>query len=423
VPKRKVHNIEYIVLLFYASTLFITGLMVQEIKKFSGITLVSDEGVFLAYSHYLAGISLSELEQQHLAGYGQFYWIKCFFLVFPASLLNRLGITGIESLRLVIWILGAFTCLALFKLAKRNCVNPIKVLIFYFCALPLGAMIRYFGIKDSLVSGLLLLLFVCIGKVLSDNKFQVNHIRKSAGLTLAISSFFFIQHNFVLISCISLLLTAALKRELFLAFVSVGGIVIYGVLSLSVNQLSGDTLKPTQIVDFSNFHSIEAVRGGSLIPESFLQNTTPESNIQNTTPESNIQNTTPESNIQNTTPESNIQNTTPEFTVKESVNQKSSILNTKIFHLFYINFSNTLSTVVSFEGLIWLVILMFLFRTLSSFRVYPTEIVLLVSFVVLSYFGILMYDDNFGTFLRHRSSLAAATIYCLLRIRNYRLQM
>ncbi len=395
-PKRKVHNIEYIVLLFYASTLFITGLMVQEIKKFSGITLVSDEGVFLAYSHYLAGISLSELEQQHLAGYGQFYWIKCFFLVFPASLLNRLGITGIESLRLVIWILGAFTCLALFKLAKRNCVNPIKVLIFYFCALPLGAMIRYFGIKDSLVSGLLLLLFVCIGKVLSDNKFQVNHIRKSAGLTLAISSFFFIQHNFVLISCISLLLTAALKRELFLAFVSVGGIVIYGVLSLSVNQLSGDTLKPTQIVDFSNFHSIEAVRGGSLIPESFLQNTTPESNIQNTT---------------------------PEFTVKESVNQKSSILNTKIFHLFYINFSNTLSTVVSFEGLIWLVILMFLFRTLSSFRVYPTEIVLLVSFVVLSYFGILMYDDNFGTFLRHRSSLAAATIYCLLRIRNYRLQM
>ena len=109
--------------------------MIQEIEKFSGITLVSDEGIFLAYSHYLAGISLSELEQQHLAGYGQFYWIKCFFLVFPASLLNRVGITGVESLRLVIWILGAFTSLALFKLAKRNCVNQINVLIFYFLLL------------------------------------------------------------------------------------------------------------------------------------------------------------------------------------------------------------------------------------------------------------------------------------------------
>lgn len=395
-PKRKVHNIEYIIVLFYASTLFITGLIVQEIKKLSGITLVSDEGVFLAYSHYLAGISLSELEQQHFAGYGKFYWIKCFFLVFPASLLNRVGITGVESLRLVIWIFGAFTCLALFKLAKRNGVNQFNVLIFYFCAFPLGAMIRYFGIKDSLVSGLLLLLFVYIGKVVSDNEFQVNHIQKSVGLTLAISSFFFIQHNFVLILCISLFLTAALKRKLFLAFVSVGGVVIYGVLSLSVNQLSGDTSKSTQIIDVSNILSTKAVRGGSLIPESFLQNIAPESIIQNIV---------------------------PEFMVKESVNQQSSIINTKIFHLFYINFSNILSTIVSLEGLVWLVILIFLIRTLSRFRVYPTEIVLLVNLILLSYFGILMYDENFGTFLRHRSLLAVATIYCLLRIRNCRLQM
>jgi hypothetical protein len=396
VPKRKVHNIEYIIVLFYASTLFITGLIVQEIKKLSGITLVSDEGVFLAYSHYLAGISLSELEQQHFAGYGKFYWIKCFFLVFPASLLNRVGITGVESLRLVIWIFGAFTCLALFKLAKRNGLNQFNVLIFYFCAFPLGAMIRYFGIKDSLVSGLLLFLFVYIGKVVSDNEFQVNHIQKSVGLTLAISSFFFIQHNFVLILCISLFLTAALKRKLFLAFVSVGGVVIYGVLSLSVNQLSGDTSKSTQIIDVSNILSTKAVRGGSLIPESFLQNIAPESIIQNIV---------------------------PEFMVKESENQQSSIINTKIFHLFYINFSNILSTIVSLEGLVWLVILIFLIRTLSRFRVYPTEIVLLVNLLLLSYFGILMYDENFGTFLRHRSLLAVATIYCLLRIRNCRLQM
>ena len=383
-PKRKVHNVEYLIVLFYASTLFMTGLIVQEIKKLSGITLVSDEGVFLAYSHYLAGISLSELEQQHFNGYGQFYWIKCFFLVFPASLLNRVGITGVESLRLVVWLFGAFICLVLFKLAKKNGVSQLNLLIFYFCAFPLGAMIRYFGIKDSLVSGLLLLLFVYIGKVVSDDKFQVNHIQQSVGLTLAISSFFFIQHNFVLILCISFLLTAVLKRKLFLAFVSVGGIVIYAVLSLSVNQLSGNTSKSTQIIDVSNILSTKSIPGGSLIPESFVQSIAPDSIIQNIVP---------------------------------------NILNTKIFHLFYLNFSNVLSTIVSLEGLVWLVILLFLLRTLSRFRVYPTEIVLLVSLSLLSYLGILMYDENFGTFLRHRSLLAVATIYCLLRIRNYRLQM
>jgi hypothetical protein len=396
VQKRKVHNVEYLIVLFYASTLIMTGFVVQEIKKLSGVTLVSDEGVFLTYSHYLAGISLSELEQQHFAGYGKFYWIKCFFLVFPASLLNRLGITGVESLRLVIWLFGALTCLALFKLAKKNGVSQLGVLILYFCAFPLGAMIRYFGIKDTLVSGLLLLLFVYIGKVLSDNKMKVKNTQKSVGLTLAISSFFFIQHNFVLILCISLFLTAVLKRNLFLAVVSTGGVVIYAVLSLSVNMLSDDTSKSAQIIDVSNVLSTKAVSGGSLIPESFLQSIAPDSIIQNIA---------------------------PEIMIKELANPQSSILNTKIFHLFYINFSNVLSTVVSLEGFVWLVILIYLLRILSRFRVYPTEIVLLVCVVLLSYLGVLMYDENFGTFLRHRSLLAVATIYCLLRIRNFKLQM
>ncbi len=400
-----------------------TGFVVQEIKKLSGITLVSDEGVFLTYSHYLAGISLSELEQQHLAGYGQFYWIKCFFLVFPASLLNRVGIIGVESLRLVVWLFGAITCLVLFKLAKKNGVNQLNVLIFYFCAFPLGAMIRFFGIKDSLVSSLLLLLFVYIGKVVSDDKLQVNQTQKTVGLTLGISSFFFIQHNFVLILCISLFLTAVLKRKMFLAFVSVSGIVIYVVLSLSVNQLSYNKFESSPIIDASKIFSTKSVPGGSLIPESIIQNSAPETTIQNSAPETTIQNSAPETTIQNSAPETTIQNSAPELTVNESVNPESSILNTKILHLFYINFSNILSTIVSLEGLVWLVILVILLRTFSKFRVYPTEIVLLVSIILLSYLGILMYDENFGTFLRHRSLLAISTIYCLLRIRNFKLQM
>ena len=217
--------------------------------------------------------------------------------------------------------------------------------------------------------------------------------------------FFFIQHNFVPILCISLFLTAVLKRKMFLAFASVSGIIIYVVLSLSVNQLSYNTFKSSPIIDTSKIFSTKAVPGGSLIPESIIQNTAPESTTQNTAPESTTQ------------------NTAPMLVVNDSVNPQSSILNTKITHLFYINFSNILSTIVSLEGLVWLVILVFLLRTLSNFRVYPTEIVLLVSIILLSYLGILMYDENFGTFLRHRSLLAIATIYCLLRIRKYRLQM
>ena len=387
---------EFAIVLFYASTLLVTGIIVQEIRKLSGISLVADEGVFLTYSHYLAGISLNEIELQHFAGYGQFYWIKCFFLVFPASLLNRVGITGVESLRLVVWIFGVFTCLALLKLAKRNNVNHFKVLVFYFCAFPLGAMIRYSGIKDTLVSGLLLFLFISIRKLALISKFEIKDAKYSVGIVLGITSFFFIQHNFIPILCVSFLLAAVLKRKAILAFVSISTMVIYVILSLSVNLLSKDTSDSLEILDVSNILSVKSVRGGSLIPESFIQSIAPESFIQSIV---------------------------PEFMFQQSVDQQPNVLNTKIFHLFYINFSNALSTIVSFEGLVWLVLLVFLLRTLSKFRSYPTEVVILVSICSLSYLGILMYDENFGTFLRHRSQLAVATIYCLLRIRSSKVQM
>jgi hypothetical protein len=396
VSRLKPHKGEFVIVLIYASTLFVSGMIVQEIRKLSGISLVADEGVFLTYSHYLAGISLSEIELQHFAGYGQFYWIKCFLLVFPASLLNRIGITGVESLRLVVWIFGAFTCLALLKLAKKENVNHLKVLVFYFCAFPLGAMIRYSGIKDTVVSGILLFLFISIRKLALINKFETKDLKYYLGIVLGITSFFFIQHNFIPILCVSFLFVAVLKRKAFLAFVSIGTIIIYLILSLSVNLLSKDSSDLIEILDVSNILSAKSVPGGSLIPESLIQSIAPESFIQSIV---------------------------PEFMIQDSVDQQPNVLNTKIFHLFYINFSNSLSTIVSLEGLIWLIILVFLLRTLSKFRSYPTEVVMLVSICLLSFFGILMYDENFGTFLRHRSQLAVATIYCLLRIRSSRVQM
>jgi hypothetical protein len=410
VPRFKLRKGELLIILIYASTLFATGVIVQEIRKLTGISLVADEGVFLTYSHYLAGLSLTEIEQQHFAGYGQFYWIKCFFLVFPGSLVNRIGITEVESLRLVVWIFGAFTCLALLRLAKRNNVNHLKVLFVYLGAFPLGAMIRYSGIKDSIVSGLLLLLFIFIGKIALIDKFQLKVTKHYIGIVLVITSFFFIQHNFIPILCASFLLVAALKRKVFLAYVSIGAIVIYGFLSLSVGMLSKNTSDSIEILDFSNILSVKSVPGGSLIPESFVQRIAPESFVQRIAPESFVQSIVPDFMIQ-------------QPVNQQAVNQQPILLNAKIFHLFYINFSNFLSAIVSFEGLVWLVILVFLIRALSKFKSYPTEVVMLVSICLLSYFGILMYDENFGTFLRHRSQLAVATIYCLLRIRSSRVQI
>jgi hypothetical protein len=413
----KLRKSEFVIALIYASTLFVSGIIVQEIKKLTGISLVADEGVFLTYSHYLAGISLNEIELQHFVDYGQFYWIKCFFLVFPASLLNRVGITGVESLRLVVWIFGAFTCLALLRLANRNNVNHLKVLVFYSCAFPLGAMIRYYGIKDTLISGLLLFLFVLIGKIAQISKFEIKDTKYCVGIVLGITSFLFIQSNYIPILCVSFLLVAVLKRRAFLAFVSIGAIVIYLVFTFSTNLLSKNTSDATEILDVSNILSVKSVPGGTLIPESVNKGTI---NKFLDTPNTLLFRSIPGGKL---VPEALFQGTTSGSALQQPVEQQFNIMETKISNLFYINFSSVLSTIVSFEGLVWLVILLFLLRTLSRFRFYSTEVVILASICLLSFLGILMYDENFGTFLRHRSQLAVPTIYCLLRIRKFKLQM
>jgi hypothetical protein len=390
------HKYQALTILLYVCTLFITGLIVSEIKTLTGVSLVSDEGVFLTYSHYLAGISLTEIEQQHFAGYGKYYWIKCFFLVFPASLFNRVGITGIESLRLVVWIFGAIACLMLLQFARKSGFNQTKVLALYFCAFPLGAMIRYSGIKDTIVSSFLLFFFIYVGKRLPATKFEPSQMKYVLPLVFGVTSFFFIQHNFVPILCISFFLISALKRNFFLFFTSVCSILVYAALSLSFSLLSVNQVKSNEIIDVSNILSVKSVPGASLIPESIVGNIVPKSIVGNIV---------------------------PEFLSPQYKDEQPSVFSTKIIHLFYVNFSSLLSAVVTFEGLVWLIVLVLLVQLLLNFRNYPTEVVLLGMFCFLAYVGILLYDENFGTFLRHRSQLTVVAIYCLIRAKNSKIHM
>ena len=76
----------------YVASIISTYILDGLIRENTGVSLVSDEGIYLAYSHMLSGTELTDLEQQHVSGYGKFYWLRCLPPVFPASLLNRIGI-------------------------------------------------------------------------------------------------------------------------------------------------------------------------------------------------------------------------------------------------------------------------------------------------------------------------------------------
>jgi hypothetical protein len=131
----------------------------------------------------------------------------------------------------------------------------------------------------------------------------------------------------------------------------------------------------------------------------------------------------PETLVGNIVPETLVGNIVPEFLVPKFIDQQPNILSTKVIHLLYINFSSLFSTIVSFEGFVWLIVLILLLKLILNFRIYSTEVVLLGMICFLAYIGILLYDENFGTFLRHRSQLTVAAIYCLIRARNLKIQM
>ena len=58
--------------LIYVLSIFSTYILDRQIRENAGVSLVSDEGIYLAYSHMMSGTQLSDLEQQHISGYGKY---------------------------------------------------------------------------------------------------------------------------------------------------------------------------------------------------------------------------------------------------------------------------------------------------------------------------------------------------------------
>ena len=85
----------------------------------------------------------------------------------------------------------------------------------------------------------------------------------------------------------------------------------------------------------------------------------------------------------------------------------------KYLHLFYFNFSEMLSSLVSLESIMWLLLLGIL--TLKFLRLRrndsPSQVILFMLCLISA--GILVYDENLGTYLRHRDQILLSVLYFL----------
>lgn len=363
VPKR---NLFFVIVYFLS--IGITASVVERINYITGSNLVSDEGVFLAYSHFLASQPISGIGLEHINGYGTFYWIQCFLLVFPASILNRLGIDGVESLRIVVWACGLIVFLYLIRTARLQDKRELLLICYFFCLFPVGSMIRFFGLKDMVTASALLLVIVTVKNEFNDETYKIKRIQSVVKLTAICTILFFIQNSFIPIIALAILITATIKKSVALNISALILFLIYTVLNFFFKVLQdNDEDEIFSILPTEKVTSLESSQGGTFIPKSAIK-----------------------------------------------LPEDFSFENNKILHLFYFNLDTPLSILVTIEGLAWLTLICILALRLMQYRQMEKEKLFVVAFPLLSFFGVLFYDENFGTFLRHRSSLLPVFFYAIL---------
>lgn len=378
-----------VLILLFSISIGVTALIVERIKKITGSSLVSDEGVFLAYAHYLAGRNISGVELDHLNGYGPFYWVQCLLLVFPASILNRLGIPGLESLRLIVWACGLVVFLYLITLARLANRSQIQFVILFFCLFPIGNMVRFFGIKDMVTAATLLLVSVLVQHEIANQSYKIKPSRSMIKIISLCMVLFFIQNNFILIFVVTMLVVAILKRSFFLAitaFILSLNFVVFTFIFRTLQQVNSE--ERTALLPTNRITTIEATKGGAFIPENNFH-----------------------------LPHDIVINLPKEIVI--NLPQAVSIENSKIFHLFYFNLSSLLSGLATIEGIAWLIAATILLMRILHQKEFLADRLFVLTLPVVSFFGILVYDENFGTFLRHRSSLLPIFLYAILSTQSF----
>jgi len=368
----------------YVFSIISTHILDGQIRENTGVSLVSDEGIYLAYSHMLSGSNLSDLEQQHIAGYGKFYWIRCFPLVFPASLLNRIGIDGVLSLRIVVWVIG-FLGFYIFYINSQKTTAKANANILaavYFFLFPIAHMVRFFGIKETLISTNFLLFCVLLNRYYKKDLRLACLIRNvgSRYIFLTAISFLFLQSYYVLIIIFTFVVFSIFHKSLYLIAMSAGLFAVYLIFNLVSIQMAPNSDLKLDIVPTQRITSNEASSGQSFIPKSVISQAPAflDSKLENLT---------------GSKPAADV------------------VRDLKYLHLLYFNFSGSLSSLVSLESIMWLILLgMLTFKFLRLRRINNSSQIILLMLCFVSA-GILLYDENFGTYLRHRDQILLAVLY------------
>jgi len=373
----------------YVLSIVSTYILDGQIRENTGVSLVSDEGIYLAYSHMLAGSELSDLENQHISGYGKFYWIRCLQLVFPASLLNRIGIDGVLSLRIIVWVIGFLGFYMFFRHSKSTRSRTNTLAATYFFLFPLGHMIRFFGIKETIISTNILLFFILLNKYYSKDLRPISLIGNMGSRYIFIMalSFLMLQSYYVLIIVLTFAIFSLLHKSSYLAIMSLVLFLIYVMFNFLSIQLGPTSDINLNIVPTERITNNQASSGQSFVPKSLISQ---EPAFLDSKLES--------------------------FTGSKS--NTAVVKELKFFHLLYINFSGILSILVSLESIMWLLLLGML--TLKFLRLWkldpPSQIIVLMLCLISA--GILVYDENFGTYLRHRDQILLSMLFLLSLNRN-----
>jgi len=368
--------------IIYILAIISTYIVDGQIRKNTGVSLVSDEGIYLAYSHMLSGTNLSDLEHQHIAGYGKFYWVRCFPLVFPASLLNRIGVDGVLSLRIVVWVVGLLGFYIFYKNSNKEKGNTNVTAAIYFFLFPIAHMGRFFGIKEILISTNFLLFCVLLNRYYTKDLSPSYLIRNigSRYIFFTATSFLFLQSYYVLIIAFTFAVFSVFHKSWYLIVMSAGIFSVYLIFNLISIQLAPNSDLKLDIVPTQRITNNEASSGQSFIPKSVISQAPAflDTKLENLT------------------------GSKPKTEVTRDL---------KFLHLLYFNFSGSLSSLVSLESIMWLFLLgMLAFKFLRLRRINHSSQIILIMLCFVSA-GILLYDENFGTYLRHRDQILLAILY------------
>jgi hypothetical protein len=361
----------------YYSFYFVTGIwLVSKIQQKMNRLLVSDEGVYYAYVTKFNNVAVSDWALDHLSIYGSNYWITSSLLILPAAILNFFQLDALVSLRITAFIFGFFTFYLVLQSTKNYKRRNFFIVVISILFFPSANLIRLFGIKDIVISFFLTTVsyFILNNKNSGKSKSQISYQRNfDLKIFSLVFLFIFIQPLigivlYILFSFKSLLIFRI--KETTYSFIF---LFFYLVLYFQIIN-NRSTLYTDGNFDFSTFVE-NRLSLNSYGDNSFIGG-----------------------------------------------NNLTFLETSKFGHLIYFDTSSLFSTLITIESICWFIlILTCLWNLKNSFtlKLYRKSNELFVFLILLTLYTLfLIYDDNMGTFLRHRSILLFPFFLLIFQLRE-----